>query len=88
MEILTHLTKQKYFCVPKLLPSHILNSFSQFEAPQALSRSDTYRDKTIDMPQRLIALLRQPGNRTSTVSLGDRRDQGWKRAEAGDGRQR
>ena len=40
------------------------------------------------MPQRLIALLRQPGNRTSTVSLGDRRDQGWKRAEAGDGRQR
>ena len=38
--------------------------------------------------QRLIALLRQPGNRTSTVSLGDRRDQGWKRAEAGDGRQR
>ena len=40
------------------------------------------------VPQRLIVLLRQPGNRTSTVSLGDRRDQGWKRAEAGDGRQR
>ena len=38
--------------------------------------------------QRLIVLIRQPGNRTSTVSLGDRRDQGWKRAEAGDGRQR